>query len=56
MQSYWLAGDFTKFERFFTSFKENIYIYVIMGIVGISGIIFLAVKDNLNQYVNKPTL
>lgn len=44
LQSYWLAGDFTKFEKFFTSFKENIYIYVIMGVLGGSGLIFLTVK------------
>lgn len=47
LQSYWLAGDFTKFEKFFTSFKENIYIYVIMGLLGGGGLIFLTLRNNL---------
>eukprot|EP01111_Echinosteliopsis_oligospora_P011370 TRINITY_DN3740_c0_g1_i1.p1 TRINITY_DN3740_c0_g1~~TRINITY_DN3740_c0_g1_i1.p1 ORF type:complete len:632 (-),score=109.80 TRINITY_DN3740_c0_g1_i1:43-1938(-) len=47
LTSYWLAGDFTKFEKFFTSFKENIYIYVIMGVLGGSFLGFLTIKDDL---------
>lgn len=50
LQSYWLAGDFTKFDKFFSSFKENIYIYVIMGVLGGSGMVIIALRDGLSGY------
>lgn len=48
LQTYSLAGDFTVWEKFVRSVKENIYIYIAMAIVGSIFLIALAITVGIS--------
>lgn len=49
LQSYFLAGDFSVWERIVRSIKENIILYLVLGVLGIIGVIIIYATAQLTQ-------
>eukprot|EP01112_Ceratiomyxa_fruticulosa_P024183 TRINITY_DN969_c0_g1_i4.p1 TRINITY_DN969_c0_g1~~TRINITY_DN969_c0_g1_i4.p1 ORF type:complete len:675 (-),score=88.51 TRINITY_DN969_c0_g1_i4:108-2132(-) len=49
LQSYWLAGDFTRGERMIRSLKENVILYIVMAVAGVVFILGLLIAKQLQK-------
>lgn len=53
LKGYVTSGGFSVRQKLWLSLKDNFIMYSIMGLVGIAAIIFIAVTQNMDMYVER---